>query len=1070
MLLPLLLCLWVLSFGCNCAFGQQPMISNIQITDLDTSSFRIFFNVSGTQGAWTEVFYGTQSGTYPYNTKSIQCYNTTSPCQTTSGITSHTITGLKPGTTYYVRVTARPNPDDDTNICNTPACGSTELTVTTINGPQPSPPQVPASWAPSPPDTTGYAVIPLQAGSTGECQAAQTVSTDQWTVSAGTYLQAAMLTVGYGTVFELPQGLACKVPAGVNNFANGGAGYVLPAKDPDNNCNGACSLDDPRHRWIMFRTQTASSADFPPFGSRITPDFAPLLGKFYSSQPNQFSQLFDADFGTGAVHHYWFQNVEFLDDPAYRNPADAVDPIGFSFFARLGSSFQTQNNQFLVFDRVYAHGPGAPIRHIQAYELGGNNIAMIGCYTSQIEAWRMTMWPSKAGSTSSGGAALQIPQNLFRFANSSPTLGMPGPATAVLRRVTGAGVAIGNLYKDHLEIQYSTSIGGDIQCTLCTATAVAAPATPPTAIQLFSGTITAAGQFAGLNWNVFEYQTTRYLMAFGIQTSDLKAPGGPYYFENNYIDGVGEGFYMDPVYSVFSSDDLTYTHNHHIWPKTYFVSDPGNQWRYEVRQHWETKRLHRAILRGNLFSYSWSFQNDGPAIFLSGRPTYVIHPGNDGLSDIKIESNIISHGRSGIDCSSGNSIDNNGVATEPAAAKRVQITNNLMFDLGRWKYCDTAVGCPGLGSFYFSNYPGCQDLVIENNTAGPSYGDIPSFFFLGGGQMLSNYLSFQRNVLYLSKGLGGGGAAFGDWPANTVRNHDVRPAPVYDNNSSPSPNFKTNLDATFVNAADSVTPSYTWKQNVIIGGWKDTNQTLAGAVDLTSSELQAYAAKMPSGDSYPPGNTISQREQQLNLINTSGFNFQISLPSSYSPGNRGVDYNKLYSDQGLVTGIQPPQLSGTTAVFQYTAPDSRGCVVDVGQAGSWIRTADQGGGQQRLVEVDNLQQNTTYNYRIICYYKQVNDGVLYTDFLADQITDGTFSLARPRRVRASIPFSLSTVASAAQVTVTLTPQTGLPITATCSISPCTLMVDSGDYTLTLQYRNAAGDLLLASGIGKRKIQ
>ena len=80
-----------------------------------------------------------------------------------------------------------------------------------------------------------------------------------------------------------------------------------------------------------------------------------------------------------------------------------------------------------------------------------------------------------------------------------------GP-TVALNGVQGAGTVIGNLYKDHLEVQYSTSIGA-ITCGGCTPVAAVTPATPPNALQLFSGTVTAGGQFSGINWNTLVAQT-----------------------------------------------------------------------------------------------------------------------------------------------------------------------------------------------------------------------------------------------------------------------------------------------------------------------------------------------------------------------------------------------------------------------------------------------------------------------------------------------------------------------------------------------------------------------------------
>src|SRR5580693_7540910 len=117
-------CLTMLLF-CSVASAQKPVVSAISIDSLDTTSFRVFYTAAPAAGSptvWSEVLYGTSSGVYPYNTKSINCY-TTWPCQTNGGPTSLMVTGLAPATTYYVRVTARPDPDDDTNICNTGGCG-----------------------------------------------------------------------------------------------------------------------------------------------------------------------------------------------------------------------------------------------------------------------------------------------------------------------------------------------------------------------------------------------------------------------------------------------------------------------------------------------------------------------------------------------------------------------------------------------------------------------------------------------------------------------------------------------------------------------------------------------------------------------------------------------------------------------------------------------------------------------------------------------------------------------------------------------------------------------------------
>jgi len=78
-------------------------------------------------------------------------------------------------------------------------------------------------------------------------------------------------------------------------------------------------------------------------------------------------------------------------------------------------------------------------------------------------------------------------------------------------------------------------------------------------------------------------------------------------------------------------------------------------------------------------------------------------------------------------------------------------------------------------------------------------------------------------------------------------------------------------------------------------------------------------------------------------------------------------------------------------VFSYMAPDAKACSVDVTADGQrWIRTMDGGGARSRSVTVTGLLNGTTYQSRILGYYQQQNDGVLYTDYSPDQITVATF--------------------------------------------------------------------------------
>jgi hypothetical protein len=66
--------------------------------------------------------------------------------------------------------------------------------------------------------------------------------------------------------------------------------------------------------------------------------------------------------------------------------------------------------------------------------------------------------------------------------------------------------------------------------------------------------------------------------------------------------------------------------------------------------------------------------------------------------------------------------------------------------------------------------------------------------------------------------------------------------------------------------------------------------------------------------------------------------------------------------------------------------------VDVSADGkTWTRTRDTKGPPNRVVTVGGLSPGREYRSRIICYFTQQNDGLLYTDYKNDQITTQTFT-------------------------------------------------------------------------------
>ena len=127
---------------------------------------------------------------------------------------------------------------------------------------------------------------------------------------------------------------------------------------------------------------------------------------------------------------------------------------------------------------------------------------------------------------------------------------------------------------------------------------------------------------------------------------------------------------------------------------------------------------------------------------------------------------------------------------------------------------------------------------------------------------------------------------------------------------------------------------------------------------------------------------------------------------------------------------------------------------------------DSGGGRVRELLLGALQMDTIYQHRILCYFEQVNDGVLYTDYTPKQTTNGTFrTLAAPHLALATVPFSLASVPGSNHVSVTLQPVSGSPIQRDCATSPCQATVLTGDYVVYVKYLNASGALLASSDSG-----
>jgi hypothetical protein len=149
---------------------------------------------------------------------------------------------------------------------------------------------------------------------------------------------------------------------------------------------------------------------------------------------------------------------------------------------------------------------------------------------------------------------------------------------------------------------------------------------------------------------------------------------------------------------------------------------------------------------------------------------------------------------------------------------------------------------------------------------------------------------------------------------------------------------------------------------------------------MTQADVAAEQALFPAGNIFPPGKTMAERRA---AVKWNAASFYVT-PTQYNAGDIGANMDDLSSAAGIVRDISVTSNS-TSLKFIYRAPDARSCSVDTSVNGTWTRTADAGGVDIRSVTVNGLTPGATYNWRILCYFKQTAQ----FEFPPDQITSGT---------------------------------------------------------------------------------
>ena len=994
------------------AWAQVPQISNVAVTAVSHASAHVTFNINS--NAYPQVKFGIVPGTYIYSSASYP-----SP----ANLASLSIGGLQPATTYYFRATARPDLDDDANICQTVACGPPEIAITTLPDPpiHPQPPNPAMAWVPSEPNTSGYTVISMQAsGVNGECVAAQNVANPgNWTSSVvqGDNISAVLGKINYGTVVETPQGVTCKVYQSESTFHSG---YALPALPLDSVAGG--NIDSPTHRWIVFRTHQNTPVDFPPYGVRTGPPWAAKMTTYEIQSPgyaalglNLTGQVFDC-YNT-RCHHFWFENFAMTSSNAGFVP-NQEDPPAATCAIRVEPLFASPAPSYIVLDRLYVHTAAFPARTLCGLYAGGDHAAIMSSYVD-LNMWRIGLWPTLP--VKSTGKILAIPKSTWAFNALRGTVFGMLSASSVM--ATGSGTMTGwldsvNPGENGLTIHYTGL--AKVFCVPCTA-AAGSETPPPTALKLFQATISSG--MATVTWNVSDGFAGDYTTF----TTDWKplgiflSYGNVRFLDNNYVHAIGQTVYADAVANGTMSD-YTFTHNYLDFPVSQMKSSPKwDGYNYTFRNSLEIKQTSRWNVQGNVFNGAAAYQNAGFAVMFPGS-----YPGN-GTQDILFKNNILRHIAAGIGLGGGGSASPPDSPTE----LRVEISNNLFLDLNRDAYNN---GGGGLYSGPLSINPGAEDVNFTRNTIDLTLGSGPGLMLVGGAAsgttVMGEGFAFTNNLAHLSLNalkpvwsLGG----------QEVPSHPAIPAA---STGFDPLTFKQELDADFIRTGATVTPNYTFTHNVLIGAMDHTGQSTY--TDMTQATLNSLIPSFPAGNIFPTGATLAARRA---AVQWDPVNYRVKA-TKWNAGDIGADIEAIRAAAGFVQMVRLAPNS-TSVQVSYLAPDARTCYVETSPNGSvWTRLPDAGGARPRSVTVTGLPAATSYQYRILCYFTQT----AAQEFPADQQTSGTFStsVATARNVILAVP--LASVSGAVTARITLTPAGGgSPIQNLCHASPCTVMASAGTY-------------------------
>jgi hypothetical protein len=190
---------------------------------------------------------------------------------------------------------------------------------------------------------------------------------------------------------------------------------------------------------------------------------------------------------------------------------------------------------------------------------------------------------------------------------------------------------------------------------------------------------------------------------------------GPVRLENNYVSGVGITFFVEGGNPGPDPADFEVRGNYFYKGDHYRHGSPSSDgYYYWNRHHFELKRGRRFVIEGNIFEGNWANVNQGAMLMFSPRVGgSAAHP--TAIRDILIRNNIIRNTPTGITLI-GHETDPQPPDRTPAITQRIEISNNLLYNIDGRLVSVREAGAKGRFAVAFSLFWGPEDVVIRHNT------------------------------------------------------------------------------------------------------------------------------------------------------------------------------------------------------------------------------------------------------------------------------------------------------------------------------------------------------------------